>query len=107
MTDARIMLTTAGNREEADRLARAIVERELAACVDIVGPMKSVYRWKGKIESADEFLLIIKSTEDAFDRIRDAIRELHSYELPEFLELAITRGDGKYLSWLEHCVHYD
>ena len=107
MTDARIMLTTAGNREEADRLARAIVERELAACVNIVGPMKSVYRWKGKIESADEFLLIIKSTEDAFDRIRDAVRELHSYELPEFIELAITRGEGKYLSWLEHCVHYD
>lgn len=107
MTDARIMLTTAGTREEADRLARAIVERELAACVNIVGPMKSVYRWKGKIESADEFLLIIKSTEDAFDRIRDAVRELHSYELPEFIELAITRGEGKYLSWLEHCVHYD
>jgi periplasmic divalent cation tolerance protein len=92
MTDARIMLTTTGSREEADRIARALVERELAACVNILGPISSVYRWKGKIETGNEFLLLIKSTEDAFDRVRDAIRALHSYEMPEFIELAVTRG---------------
>src|SRR5690242_8518413 len=98
MTDARIMLTTTGSRDEADRIARALVERELAACVNIIGPISSVYRWKGKIDSAEEYLLLIKSTEDAFDRVREAVRELHSYELPEFVELGISRGEGKYLA---------
>jgi periplasmic divalent cation tolerance protein len=107
MTDARIMLTTTGSREEADRVARALVERELAACVNILGPISSVYRWKGKIETGNEFLLLIKSTEDAFDRVRDAIRALHSYEMPEFIELAVTRGEGKYLTWIEKSVHYE
>jgi periplasmic divalent cation tolerance protein len=107
MTDARIMLTTAGSREEADRIARALVERELAACVNIIGPISSVYRWKGKIQSESEFLLLIKSTEDAFDRVRDAVLELHSYEMPEFIELGISRGEGKYLAWIEKSVHYE
>jgi periplasmic divalent cation tolerance protein len=106
MTDARIVLTTAGNREEADKIANALVKRELAACVNILGPMTSVYRWKGKVESAEEFLLLIKTTEDAFEPVRRAVRELHSYELPEFIELGISRGEGKYLAWLEQCVHY-
>ena len=106
MTDARILLTSAGNREEAEKIANALVERELAACVNILGPMTSVYRWKGKVESAAEFLLLIKTTEDAFEPVRRAVRELHSYELPEFIELGITRGEGKYLAWLEQCVHY-
>jgi periplasmic divalent cation tolerance protein len=107
MTDARMMLTTAGSREEAEKIANALVQRELAACVNIVGPMASVYRWKGKVESATEFLLLIKTTEDAFDPVRRAVQELHSYELPEFVEIAITRGEGKYLSWLEQCVHFE
>src|SRR4051794_13898649 len=107
MTDARILLTTAGNREEADKLARALVERELAACVNIVGPMTSIYRWKNKVESAAEFLLLIKTTEDAFEPVRRAILELHSYEVPELIELGVSRGDGKYLAWIEHCVHYE
>jgi periplasmic divalent cation tolerance protein len=107
MTDARILLTTAGNREEAEKIANALVQRELAACVNILGPMTSVYRWKGKVESATEFLLLIKTTEDAFEPVRRAVRELHSYELPEFVELGISRGEGKYLAWLEQCVHYE
>ena len=107
MTDARIILTTAGNRDEADKIARELVQRELAACVNILGPMTSVYRWKGKVESAAEFLLLVKTTEDAFDRVKEAIQELHSYEVPEFIELGISRGEGKYLAWLEKCVHYE
>jgi len=107
MTDARILLTTAGSRDEADMLANELVRRELAACVNILGPMKSVYRWKGKIESSEEFLLLIKTTEDAFEQVRQTVRGLHSYELPEFVELCIQRGDGKYLSWLEQCIRYE
>ena len=107
MTDARILLTTAGSRDEADMLANELVRRELAACVNILGPMTSVYRWKGKIESSAEFLLLIKTTEDAFEQVRKAVRELHSYEIPEFVELGINRGDGKYLNWLEQCIRYE
>ena len=107
LTDARILLTTAGTREEANMLANELVRRELAACVNIVGPMTSVYRWKGKIESADEYLLLIKTTEDAFEQVRQAVRQLHSYELPEIIELCIHRGDGKYLAWLEQCIRYE
>jgi periplasmic divalent cation tolerance protein len=107
MTDARIILTTTGSREEAEKIANALVQRELAACVNIVGPITSIYRWKGAVESAEEFLLLIKTTEDAFAPVRDAVRELHSYELPEFVELGISRGEGKYLAWLEKSVHYE
>jgi periplasmic divalent cation tolerance protein len=107
MTDARIVLTTAGNRDEAEKIAHVLVERQLAACVNILGPMTSIYRWKGVVESAAEFLLVIKTTEDAFAPMREAVRELHSYELPEFVEVAISRGESKYLTWIEQNVHYE
>ncbi len=107
MTDARIVLTTSGNKEEAEKIAKTLVERQLAACVNIVGPITSIYRWKGKIETSDEFMLLIKTTEDAFEPLKSAIRELHSYELPEVIELGISRGEGKYLGWIEKSVHYE
>ena len=100
MTDKRIILTTAGSEEEARKIAQTLVERRLAACVNIVGPIHSVYRWKGAVESAAEHLLIIKTTAAAFARVRDAIRELHSYELPECVMVAIADGDQEYLSWI-------
>src|SRR4030095_15993648 len=83
MTDKRVVLTTAGSQEEARKIAHGLVEQRLAACVNIVGQIESVYRWQGKVEQGDEFLLIIKSTDAALSRIEEAIRELHSYELPE------------------------
>jgi periplasmic divalent cation tolerance protein len=104
MTDARIVLTTSGNKEEAKKIAHSLVERRLAACVNIVGPIMSVYRWKDGIESSQEFLLLIKTTREAFTQIQEAIQELHSYELPEFVELEISRGEGKYLNWIEKSV---
>ena len=100
MTDKRIILTTAGSDAEARKIAQTLVERRLAACVNIVGPIHSVYRWKGAVESAAEHLLIIKTTAAAFARVRDAIRELHSYELPECVMVAIADGDQEYLSWI-------
>jgi len=104
MTDQRIVLSTAGSEEEARKIAQALVERRLAACVNIVGPIHSVYRWKGAVESAPERLLIIKTTSAAFPRVRDAIRELHSYELPECVMLPVEAGGEEYLKWIEESV---
>ncbi len=101
MTDKRLVLTTTGSRAEADKIANALVDRRLAACVNIVGPISSTYRWQGKVEAAEEFLLLIKTTEAKFERVRATIRELHSYELPECIEIAIEDGSAEYLRWIE------
>ena len=100
MTDKRIVLSTAGSEEEARRIARYLVERQLAACVNIVPRMESIYRWEGRIESNQEWMLIIKTSADQFPAVRDAVRELHSYELPECIALSIEDGSSEYLDWL-------
>src|SRR5258708_2393073 len=100
MTEARIVLTTAGSQEEARKIANALIERRLAACVNIVPQIESIYRWQGKVENATEWLLVIKTRASVFAQVRDAIRELHSYELPECLVLEITDGSTDYLSWI-------
>jgi periplasmic divalent cation tolerance protein len=100
MTEARIVLTTAGSADEARSIAQALVERRLAACVNIVTQIESVYRWKGKVEHATEWLLVIKTQAGAFTRLRDAIKELHSYELPECLLLEVDAGGQEYLNWI-------
>lgn len=104
MTEYRLVLTTAGSKEEARRIAHAMVERRLAACVNIVPQIESVYRWQGKVEEAQEWLLLIKTTSAAFQRIRDTIKELHSYDLPECISVAIEAGSSAYLKWLEGSV---
>jgi periplasmic divalent cation tolerance protein len=104
MSDKKIVLTTAGSREEAEKIAHALVERRLAACANIVGPIHSVYRWQGNVETADEHLLIIKTTAALFDSVSKAIRELHSYELPECIQLPIEAGAAEYLQWIEDSV---
>lgn len=100
MTDKRLVLTTAGSLEEARKIARALVEDKLAACVNIVPHIESVYRWQGNVETADEWLLIVKTTAAAFERVRDAIKELHSYDLPECVCLVMEDGSEEYLQWL-------
>jgi len=95
-----LVLTTAGSADEAKKIAHALVERRLAACVNIVPRVESVYRWKGQVESAEEWLLLIKTRSSAFERVRDAITELHSYELPECVMLELAEGDKAYLDWL-------
>jgi|SRR5579863_2463609 periplasmic divalent cation tolerance protein len=100
MTDKRIVLTTCGSEEEAERISRYLVEHMLAACVNIVPRIKSVYRWQGKVESSDEWLLLIKTTVEKFPGVRDAIRSLHSYELPECISIAIDDGSAEYLAWM-------
>jgi periplasmic divalent cation tolerance protein len=100
MTDKRLVLTTAGSAEEANRIAVALVERRLAACVNVVAPISSVYRWKEKVEHAQEWLLLIKTTSAAADAIADTLQELHSYELPECVVVPIEGGSEAYLNWI-------
>ena len=100
MTNSRIILTTAGSAQEARKLARALVERRLAACVNVVPRIESVYRWQGKVESAREWLLVVKTTRARVKAVQAAIRELHSYDLPECIAIAIDAGSPAYLKWL-------
>lgn len=104
MTDKRIVLTTTGSEEEARKIAQTLVDRQLAACVNIVPQVESVYRWQGKVESAREWLLLIKTTAEKFAAVRDAIRELHSYDLPECIAIAIDDGSAGYLQWIADSV---
>jgi periplasmic divalent cation tolerance protein len=104
MTDKRVVLTACASLEEARQIAHALIERRLAACVNIVPQVESIYRWKGEVETATECLLAIKTTADAFERLRDALVELHSYEVPECIELAITDGSAAYLEWIGESV---
>lgn len=97
MTDKRIVLSTAGSGEEARKIAQHLVEHKLAACVNIVPQVESIYRWQGKVESAREWLLLVKTTVDQFEKVRDAIRELHSYDVPECIAVAIEDGSPEYL----------
>jgi periplasmic divalent cation tolerance protein len=104
MTDKRVVLTTCGSLEEARKIAHAFIERRLAACVNIVPQIESVYRWQGKVEIATEWLLVIKTTAGMFARLRDALRELHSYETPECIEIGIEDGSAAYLEWIGESV---
>ena len=104
LTDKRIVLTTTGSEDEARKIAHALVDRQLAACVNIVLQIESVYRWQGKVESAREWLLLIKTSAEKFSAVRDAIRELHSYDLPECIALAIEDGSPGYLQWIADSV---
>jgi periplasmic divalent cation tolerance protein len=100
MTNARIVLTTIGSKELAEKLAGQLVERRVAGCVNIIGPIRSVYRWKGEIEHEEEYLLLVKTTTERTPQLQAALRELHPYALPECVELVIDGGSEAYLEWL-------
>src|SRR5579863_1346041 len=104
MTDKRIVLTTASSDDEARKVARHLVEQRLAACVNIVPRIESIYRWQGKVESSHEWLLVIKTSVEKFPAVRDAIRDLHSYDLPECIAVCIDDGSTEYLEWLADSV---
>ncbi len=101
MTDKILVLVTCGAQNEARKIARALVEQRLAACVSEIGvPVASTYRWKGRVESAKEFLLLIKTSKKHFAKVRDAVRKLHSYDVPEIIALQIAAGSRDYLDWI-------
>ena len=101
MTDKIVVLSTCSSEEEARMIARSLVEKRLAACVQLVPGLRSVYRWKGEIEEESEILLVIKSRRDLFRRLEAELRKLHSYETPEIVALTVVDGSADYLEWLD------
>ena len=99
-TDAIVVFMTATNGEEATRLAEMLVGAHLAACVQILPEMESVYRWQGKIERAAEILLLAKTTKSKFEELEREVRALHSYDTPEIIAVPVVAGSARYLEWL-------
>lgn len=95
-----VVFCAVSDRGSGERIATAIVQEGLAACVNVVPGLTSIYRWQGKVENAAECLLVIKTVADRFDALRERIRALHPYELPEVIALPITAGDPAYLNWI-------
>ena len=96
-----VILTTAGTEQEASDLARELVNRRLAACVNVIPQVRSIFRWQNEVHDDREWLLLIKTRRDRFEAVRAAIRELHSYDLPETVLLDVDRGDEAYLRWID------
>ena len=101
MTDKIVVLSNCGSAEEARKVARHLVDLRLAACVNIVPGVESVYHWQGQIETEQEWMLVIKSTRALFDRLKLELQKVHSYQVPEVIAMAIVDGSPDYLSWLE------
>jgi len=99
-SDAIVVVMTAANGEEAERLAEMLVHKRLAACVQILPEIKSVYRWKGDIQREPEFLLLAKTVRNCFADLEREVRATHSYETPEIIALSVTAGSEAYLKWL-------
>jgi periplasmic divalent cation tolerance protein len=100
MTDTIQVITTTGSREDAARVARALVEARLAACVQVIGPITSTYWWQGAIEEAAEYLCLAKTRRDRFAAVEAAIRAVHPYDVPEVLAVPVEAGSAAYLAWL-------
>ncbi len=103
-SSARIVMTTVVSPEEATRLGRTLVEERLAACATLLPPIHSIYRWHDQIESSSETLLLLKTEDDQLPALESRLQELHSYQTPEFLVLAIEAGSHTYLHWLRSCL---
>jgi periplasmic divalent cation tolerance protein len=104
MTDKIVVLSTADSEEAAASLANALVEQRLAACVNILPKARSIYRWQGKVEDTSEWMLVIKSRRDLFEKLRAEIVRLHSYEVPEVIAIPIVDGSEPYLDWIDKMV---
>ena len=104
MDSYRIVLTTVSSADEAKRIARALVEERLAACVNIAGHVDSVYRWQGVVEETQEVLLLIKTRVEKLAALEEAVHRLHSYEVPEFVILKVDGGSAAYLRWLDESL---
>jgi periplasmic divalent cation tolerance protein len=100
MTGSIVLFCTCPNEGEARRIAEALVQSRLAACVNLVPGIESIYRWEGEVETAKEVLLLIKSTAQRWDELRGRITELHSYDTPEIVAVPISAGSEKYLNWI-------
>lgn len=104
MTELVQVSTTAGTREVAERIAVELVARRLAACVHVAGPISSVYRWEGKVETAEEWTCVAKSSRGHVEAIKTLLKELHPYEVPELVATPIVGGSEAYLRWVEEQI---
>ncbi|MDE2972509.1 MAG: divalent-cation tolerance protein CutA [Acidobacteriota bacterium] len=104
MADCWIALTTLSSREQAERLAEALVAERLAACVNVLGPVASIYRWEGRVARDEEVLLFIKTTREGVEPLQTRVLELHPYDTPEFLALEVGAGAPDYLAWVVDSV---
>lgn len=104
MTDAVIVLCTVPNEQDAMRIGGAVVQARLAACVNVLPAVRSIYRWQGAVERAEESLLLIKTTQAGFPALRDLLKEMHSYDTPEIVAVPIVEGLAGYLGWLSEQV---
>jgi periplasmic divalent cation tolerance protein len=101
MTDIIIIFVTAGSEEEAEKIAQTLVEERLAACVNILSPIRSIYRWEGKTQGDREWLLVIKTEQKYFADVEARVRSLHSYQVPEVIALPVVDGSERYLEWVK------
>jgi periplasmic divalent cation tolerance protein len=101
MTDKIVVLSTAGSQEEAHRLATHFIEKRVAACVNILPGVRSIYRWKGAVEDGLEFMLIIKTRRSLLPALEQELRSAHSYEIPEMIALPVVEGLQEYLNWID------
>ena len=104
MTDFQIILSTCADRQQAERIAHRLLELNLAACINILPGVQSLYRWQGSVETAAEVLLFIKTRAALSHEVQSTIAGLHSYEVPEFLVLPVSGGSEPYLAWLEESL---
>jgi len=100
MTDSIVVLTTLPNAEAAAEVAKAVVGEKLAACANILPPLRSIYRWKGKVQDESEVLVLLKTRQAQYERLKSRILELHPYDVPEVLAVAVEQGHGAYLDWI-------
>ena len=103
-TDLQLVLCSVPNRETAEHIAETLVSEQLAACVNIIPGIVSVYRWKEAIEKDEELLLLIKTTRNRYESLEQRIQALHPYELPEIIAVPIQTGQTDYIQWIENCL---
>lgn len=101
MSDFLMVITTTDNREKAKEIASALLRERLAACVQIINGVESMYIWQGKVESQEEFLLFVKTRVVLYERVENLIKALHNYELPEIIAVPVNKGSKEYLDWLK------
>ena len=99
-----VVLVTTSNKQEAEKIVKHLLEERLIACGNIIGPISSIFHWSGEIEEAEEYLILMKSRKDLFNRLSETVNALHSYEVPEIVAFPIVEGSEAYLSWLDSCL---
>jgi periplasmic divalent cation tolerance protein len=98
------VIVTTPSKQEAEKIAQHLLKKRLIACANIIGPVSSIFRWSGKIDKAEEYLILIKSRKDLFGKLSEAVKALHSYKVPEILAFPIVDGSKAYLDWLGSCL---